>query len=92
MVEPLGIELVFVVCVVELDIADQTIGLLDRQFEIARTDTFADGRVRAKARANSWVKAGGVSISAQMATQIGHDRKQHSQHRARMPRPYRVQC
>src|SRR3954468_6323104 len=34
------------------------------------TDTFADGRVRARARANSWVKAGGVSISAQIAAQI----------------------
>jgi hypothetical protein len=51
------------------------------------TDTFADGRVRARARANSWVKAGGVSISAQMATQIATT-ENSTPNQSRMPRPY----
>src|SRR4249919_2682222 len=39
--EPLGIELVFVICIVELDVADQPVRFLDRQSQLAR-----DGYVR----------------------------------------------
>jgi hypothetical protein len=47
------------------------------------TDTFADGL----ARVNSSVKAGGVSISAQMATQIATI-ENSTPKQSRMPRPY----
>src|SRR3954454_5395095 len=51
------------------------------------TNTFADGRARVRARANSWVKAVGVSISAQMATQIATT-ENSTPKQSRMPRPY----
>jgi hypothetical protein len=51
------------------------------------TDTFADGRVRARARANSWVKAGGVSISAQIAAQMATT-ENSTPNNGRIPRPH----
>jgi hypothetical protein len=79
--EPLGIELVFVVRVVELDIADQTIRLLDRQFEVARHRYV---RRRPCARQSARKLLGERRRCEHLGANCHancHDRKQHSQQR-----------